>query len=262
MKDGSTPQPAYWIWLNHAQMEEDNKLYSSFSDPYTNVIATRNNTTNIIRLLTGRYLKSSPNDVKIKIVDYPYSNNVRVKIERVPNDANFYTDPPKAKAMPEGPILIENKIIQISDDLFEIDIDNYIDGDAYILTIYPAPTNPNITGPLTAKPKTNHYYKFVSENPSRSDLYYYIDWGDGNSVEWIGPYTPSEEIIMSHSWEEKGSYIIYAKSKDEYELESEWGSLEVSIPKERMSINSIYLSFIDRFQNIKPLFLLFNKQIL
>jgi hypothetical protein len=61
MKDAETPQPAYWIWLRHVQMENEIKLDVSFSDAYTNVIATRNSSSNIIKLLTGRYMKTSPN---------------------------------------------------------------------------------------------------------------------------------------------------------------------------------------------------------
>ncbi len=253
MKDGKTPQPAYWIWLNHAQMEEDNKLQVSFSDAYTNVIATRNNSSNIVRLLTGRYLKSTPSDVTININDYTFSKNVRAKIERVPNDPNFYTDPPKAKGMPEGPILVSNEILEVIDESFQINIDNYIDGDAYILTIYPAPTKPNISGPLSGKTKTNYYYKFVSENPSNSDLYYYIDWGDGNIEVWFGPYSAGKEIIISHSWDDKGSFNIQAKAKDVYELESDWNNLIITIPREKIATNLPLQKLFEKIQNTLPI---------
>jgi len=38
---------------------------------------------------------------------------------------------------------------------------------------------------------------------------------------------------VSHIWEEEGNYIIKVKAKDSYETESDWGTLEVSMPKRR-----------------------------
>ncbi len=176
MKDGETPQPAYWIWLRYAQMEYENKLDASFSDAYTNVIATRNSSTNIIKLLIGRYLKTTPNDVIININDYSFSQNILVRIEKVPNDPDFYLDPPIAKAMPEGPELISNEIVEVIDESIQIIIEEYIDGDAYLITIYPPPSKPNISGQVSGKPKTEYYYKFVSSTSSELDLYYYQDF--------------------------------------------------------------------------------------
>jgi hypothetical protein len=231
MKDGETPQPAYWIWLRHVQMENEIKLDVSFSDAYTNVIATRNSSSNIIKLLTGRYMKTSPNDVIVSIVDYSFSQNTLVRIEKVPNDPDFYLDPPIAKPMPEGPELISNEIVEVIDESIQITINDYIDGDAYIITIYPPSSKPEISGPISGKPKTKYDYKFLSESPMESDLYYYIEWGDGNIEDWLGPFSSGEEITISHSWNKKGSYTVQAKVKDTYNLESNWGSLEVSMPK-------------------------------
>ncbi|KYK23781.1 hypothetical protein AYK24_00680 [Thermoplasmatales archaeon SG8-52-4] len=231
MKDGETPQPAYWIWLRHAQMENEIKLDVSFSDVYTNVIATRNSSSNSIKLLTGRYMKTSPNDVIINIDDYSFSQNILVRIEKVPNDPNFYLDPPIAKPMPEGPELIFNEIVEIIDESIQITIDDYIDGDVYIITIYPPPSKPIISGPSSGKPNTDYNYKFLSEDPSGSDIYYYIDWNDGNTEDWIGPFSSGEEITISHSWNKKGSYTIKSKVKDMYDLESDWGFLEITMPK-------------------------------
>jgi len=61
-----------------------------------------------------------------------------------------------------------------------------------------------------------------------------IDWGDNTSTEWLGLYGSGEEITLTHIWDEQGNYIIKAKAKDVYGLESDWATLEVSMPKNKI----------------------------
>jgi hypothetical protein len=57
-----------------------------------------------------------------------------------------------------------------------------------------------------------------------------VDWGDNTQTDWIGPY-PSDEIIpLTHSWTDKDTYSIRAKTKDIYNAESDWTTLEIQIP--------------------------------
>jgi len=136
MKDGETPQPAYWVWLAYAQMEGETKLDILSSDVNTNLMATRNDSSHIIKLLVGRYLKASPNDVIIHVVDYPYSQqSVLVKVERIPNYPEFYSDPPTAIPLPEGPLFAFSELIPVVDGNIQITLEDFEDGDAYILII-------------------------------------------------------------------------------------------------------------------------------
>jgi len=80
---------------------------------------------------------------------------------------------------------------------------------------------------------------FVSTDPDGDDVYYYIDWGDGTNSSWIGPYNPGEEISLSHAWNEKGTYVISAKCKDSNDVESDWNTLEISMPKTFHSITPL-----------------------
>ena len=169
-----------------------------------------------------------------------------ILIEKIPNDPDFYLDPPIAKPMPEGPIFISSEIVEVIDESIQININDYNDGDAYIITIYPPPHTPEISGPTSGRPNTEYYYKFVSENPSNFDLYYYIDWGDGTNSGWIGPWDSGIEITNSHSWITKGSYIIQAKVKNKYDFESDWGSLEVTMPRTKV-VNGPILNFLDHY---------------
>ncbi len=95
--------------------------------------------------------------------------------------------------------------------------------------IYP-PYPPTITGPTYGNSGTAYSYEFKTIDPNGDDVYYYIDWGDDTLEEWIGPHTSGEEITISHTWIERGTYEIKAKAKNIYGTESEWGYLEVTMP--------------------------------
>ena len=65
-----------------------------------------------------------------------------------------------------------------------------------------APEPPIINGPTSGKPGIEYNYTFVSFDPEGDDIWLYIDWGDGNVEEWIGPYESSEEVTLTHEWHE------------------------------------------------------------
>ena len=76
------------------------------------------------------------------------------------------------------------------------------------------PSRPNIDGPQFGLNGEELSYTFVATDPEEDDVYYKIDWGDGEITNWIGPSESGEEITRSHSWSENGSYEITAKAKD------------------------------------------------
>ena len=136
MKDGETPQPAYWVYLTHARMQGETKLHVWGSDVNTNIIATRNDSSGVLRLLAGRYLKDSPTDVAIYVNDYPYSRQkVLVRIERIPNSPDFYSDPPTAMPLPQGPSLVSDELLPVFDGDIQITLEGFEDGEAYVVTI-------------------------------------------------------------------------------------------------------------------------------
>ncbi len=114
------------------------------------------------------------------------------------------------------------------------------------------PENPNIIGPTTGKPDVELVYNFSSIDPENHVIYYFIDWGDGTNTGWIGPYNSSEEISLSHVWEEKGTYIIKAKAKDLFGEESEWETLEISIPRIKIINEFLIIKLLKRLTNIFP----------
>jgi len=97
------------------------------------------------------------------------------------------------------------------------------------------PNAPIIDGLASGKAGVEYNYTFVTVDPEEYGIYYWIDWGDGNNTSWIGPYISGEMITVSHTWTEQGKYTISAKAKDTRGAESEWGYLEVTMPKNQPS---------------------------
>lgn len=54
-----------------------------------------------------------------------------------------------------------------------------------------------------------------------------IDWDDGGTNEWIGPY--NQPILLSHGWDLLGEYIIKIRTKDAYGHISDWIEFMITI---------------------------------
>ena len=91
-----------------------------------------------------------------------------------------------------------------------------------------------IKGPETGKIRTPQEFTIKTTDPNKDNIYYYIEWGDGQIENWIGPYNSGEEIIISHLWSEQETYKIKAKAKDEYGEESDWNTIEITVPKSKI----------------------------
>jgi hypothetical protein len=94
-----------------------------------------------------------------------------------------------------------------------------------------APNVPAIDGDARGEAGMEYSYTVSANDPEGDDLYYYIDWGDGNTSGWIGPYAPGEDVTRTHTWTAQSTYTIRAKARDAIDSESGWGTLEVSMPK-------------------------------
>jgi len=102
------------------------------------------------------------------------------------------------------------------------------------------PDKPTIDGKIQGKAGESYDYTFISTDPDDHDIWYYIEWGDGDVDEWIGPFDSGEEVVRSHTWEKQGDYKVKAKAKDIYGAESNWGTLTVTMPRNRAANNPIF----------------------
>jgi hypothetical protein len=112
------------------------------------------------------------------------------------------------------------------------------------------PLAPTIDGPNYGRRGREYEYAFSSLDPDGDDVYYWILWFEGcHGISWDGPYNSGEIVKKSYTYNEEGDYIISVKAKDTYGAESEWSTIEVSMPKTK-SINdfSPWISrLIERF---------------
>jgi hypothetical protein len=113
------------------------------------------------------------------------------------------------------------------------DNENGVDaGAAYIFeSINFAPSAPNITGTVNGNPGVEYTYTFNSVDPEGDNVYYYIIWDDGYVETWDGPHSSGQEVDISHTFANQGTYTIKVKAKDIYGSESDWSELEVNIPR-------------------------------
>jgi len=114
------------------------------------------------------------------------------------------------------------------------------------------PDIPDISGPNSGKISEEHKYIIVTIEPENDEVSYFVDWGDGSIDDWTRMLPSGEEYNVSHIWEEEGTYIVKVKAKDSYETESDWATLEVSMPKNK-GINTPFLDFLEQHQHMFPL---------
>ena len=109
------------------------------------------------------------------------------------------------------------------------------------------PDTPSINGPSSGKPGTPYTYSFTSMDPDDDQVSYYIDWGDSNITGWTGFQSSGEPYSESHSWTIKGNYTIRAKARDKTGNESDWGELQVTIPRDKATNNMLFWRLLEQF---------------
>jgi hypothetical protein len=73
-----------------------------------------------------------------------------------------------------------------------------------------------------------------------------VKWGDGASSGWSGPYNSGQQVTLSHTWYREDTFTIKAKAKDPYNTESDWGTLEVTMPRNKAISSSLSQWFLER----------------
>jgi hypothetical protein len=87
-------------------------------------------------------------------------------------------------------------------------------------------------GPSSGKIGFSYSYSSSTTDPDGDTVYYMVDWDDGTTSGWKGPYNSGQSFTISHIWEAKGTYQIKVKAKDEHDIESIWSEpLSINMPK-------------------------------
>ncbi|KYK31064.1 MAG: hypothetical protein AYK22_02645 [Thermoplasmatales archaeon SG8-52-3] len=114
--------------------------------------------------------------------------------------------------------------------------ENVSETKTFDIVIGTAPENPQINGPSSGGTDTPIEFQFKSIDGDGHNVYYYVDWGDGTSEDWFGPFPSGTWQTKSHTWTEKGDYTVRAKAKDITGLESGWSEQVINIPRNKDGI--------------------------
>ena len=126
------------------------------------------------------------------------------------------------------------------------------------------PEPPSIDGPANAERKVELDYVFFTTDPDKDDIYFYVDWGDGDIEDWDGPHPSGTLLSLNHTYQKNGKYTIIAQGKDIKEELGKENTLEVTIGRSRNKelFNSMFLQLLERLLNpILTLLSYFNKII-
>lgn len=119
------------------------------------------------------------------------------------------------------------------------------------------PNNPIIDGPTSGKIDYSYVYTISSTDEDNDPLYYYIDWGDGTGNISKRCQSGASKMV-SHKWYEEGMFIIKVRAIDEHGAESDWTTLQVIMPKNKI-IHEVFhqgskfyicLNFLNRIENL------------
>ena len=117
------------------------------------------------------------------------------------------------------------------------------------------PTAPVIDGETNGDVGTQYTYGFTSTDPDGDMIAEYIvNWGDGTPEETIvGPFNSGERAEGDHTYQTGGTFTITAIAKDENGAVGPAGTLDVTMPRGIISINTMFLRFLENFPHAFPL---------
>ena len=131
-------------------------------------------------------------------------------------------------------------------------------GSAYLfknISAYQPPDIPVIQGPSKGKVGVEYTFYISTRDPNDDDVYYLISWGDDINSDWLGPFQSGEEISVSHTWAEEGTFKIRARAKDTFGCIGEWSEISITVPRNRAAKNP----FLELLENHPVLYQLLQR---
>ena len=108
-----------------------------------------------------------------------------------------------------------------------------------------APEAPGIDGPTEGKINKNYDFEFVSTDPDRNPISFYVNWGDGTSHGWTMDVNTGEFVTLSHKWTSVDDFTITARTRDTFGLESDETEFEIKISNPRT--RTPWMKFLEMF---------------
>jgi len=130
--DNLTPTPLYWAHRAYADLPSV-RLKVTTDTPNTVALAGKDDSKQELSILVGRFLgkqtSEAPADVKIAIVDFPYSGKtVTSSIKRIPKNN-------QSVGMLAAPISVSSSSLPVNNGSIAITLTAMEDGDAYVITL-------------------------------------------------------------------------------------------------------------------------------
>jgi hypothetical protein len=116
-----------------------------------------------------------------------------------------------------------------------------------------APDAPIISGPTFGKVGQKYDYTIMANDIDGQDVAYLILWGDGETTGYTEYYPSGQEVIFEHVFTKSGSLTIQVRAKDDIGYKSEWGQLEINMPRYRSLQNTFLYLFLEKFAFALPI---------
>ena len=87
------------------------------------------------------------------------------------------------------------------------------------------PYAPTIDGETSGSVNVSYTFDFLTTDPESNDIYYYVEWGDGQIQDWIGPYESNYMLKLDHTYTATGNFEIRSKARDTFNMEGPWSAV-------------------------------------
>ncbi len=114
------------------------------------------------------------------------------------------------------------------------------------------PTTPVITGSKIVIGGREYQFTFTATDPELHQVYYKVDWDDGEKTDWIGPYSSGETMVLGHTWNQKGTFYIKAWARDIFEKESSQATFKINVPISKTR-NTHFANILTRILQSRPI---------
>jgi len=75
-------------------------------------------------------------------------------------------------------------------------------------------------------PQLSYPSWFEATDPEADDVYLQVEWGDGQTENWIGPYTSGAQAEVFHTWDSVGTYPARVRARDTDLNTGEWSAID------------------------------------
>jgi hypothetical protein len=84
------------------------------------------------------------------------------------------------------------------------------------------PEPPTVNGPTEGIMGVSVNFTVTTTDPEGDEVFYFVNWDDGTTSDWIGPYNSGETVDIGHTYNDADIYEIRVRSRDVHYGQSAW----------------------------------------